>query len=182
MRLLDEGDLRSLTTNAVAERAGVSIGTLYQYFGDKEALLDALLERELGDVSARVMALVEESVAKGESGVVRSIVTAVVGSYGGRNRVHRQLIAHSLGRGGGTGFGALYSQLVTTLATKSVPQPGKAPVKITPAQAFVQTYAIAGVLRNYAVADDPPPQAEIEEALTDMITGFYVRLANRSAA
>ncbi|TPV93013.1 MAG: TetR/AcrR family transcriptional regulator [Myxococcales bacterium FL481] len=35
----------SVTTNAVAERAGVSIGTLYTYFADKQALIEALLER-----------------------------------------------------------------------------------------------------------------------------------------
>lgn len=42
------------TTNAVAERAGVSIGSLYQYLPNKEALLVALTERHLDDAAARL--------------------------------------------------------------------------------------------------------------------------------
>jgi DNA-binding transcriptional regulator YbjK len=48
MQLIEEGDVARLTTNAVAARAGVSIGTLYQYFDGKDGLLDALTTRELG--------------------------------------------------------------------------------------------------------------------------------------
>jgi AcrR family transcriptional regulator len=33
------------TTNAIAERAGISIGALYRYYPDKEAILKALAER-----------------------------------------------------------------------------------------------------------------------------------------
>lgn len=39
--------LRGSTTNKIAERAGVSIGTLYQYFPNKQALLWAVAERHL---------------------------------------------------------------------------------------------------------------------------------------
>jgi len=42
---LAERGLDDTTTNHIAERAGVSIGSLYQYFPDKEAILEALMER-----------------------------------------------------------------------------------------------------------------------------------------
>jgi AcrR family transcriptional regulator len=45
-RILEEQGHGGFTTNAVAELAGVSIGTLYQYFPAKDALLGALIARE----------------------------------------------------------------------------------------------------------------------------------------
>ena len=47
--LLTQG-ARRLTTTRVAQRAGVSVGTMYQYFAHKEALLHAVIERYLGDI------------------------------------------------------------------------------------------------------------------------------------
>jgi AcrR family transcriptional regulator len=43
-----------LTTTRVAHRAGVSVGTLYQYFPNKQALLRAVLERHLSEVASAV--------------------------------------------------------------------------------------------------------------------------------
>jgi AcrR family transcriptional regulator len=45
-RILEKDGFEGYTTNAVAERAGVSIGSLYQYFPNKDALTMALIERE----------------------------------------------------------------------------------------------------------------------------------------
>ncbi len=47
--LLSAGKER-LTTTRVAARAGVSVGTLYQYFPNKSALLQAALKRHLDEV------------------------------------------------------------------------------------------------------------------------------------
>ncbi len=41
-----EGHARA-TTNRIAQRAGVSVGTIYQYFADKEQVFDALIRREV---------------------------------------------------------------------------------------------------------------------------------------
>ena len=45
-RILERNGFEGYTTNAIAERAGVSIGSLYQYFPGKEAVTVALIERE----------------------------------------------------------------------------------------------------------------------------------------
>ena len=50
----------ALTTNHIAERAGFSIGTLYQYFPNKSALLQAVLKRHLGEVTETVELVCEE--------------------------------------------------------------------------------------------------------------------------
>jgi AcrR family transcriptional regulator len=54
--VLEEGGLEGFNTNAVARRAGASIGTLYQYFPSKDALTLALLQREEGKYRAAAAA------------------------------------------------------------------------------------------------------------------------------
>jgi AcrR family transcriptional regulator len=44
-RVLRKHGYEEATTNRVAEVAGVSVGSLYQYFPNKEALVHALIER-----------------------------------------------------------------------------------------------------------------------------------------
>ncbi len=46
-RVLEQEALAGYTTNRVAERAGVSIGSLYQYFPNKDSLTAALIHREM---------------------------------------------------------------------------------------------------------------------------------------
>ena len=46
--LLNEG-YAALTTNRIAERAGVSVGSLYQYFANKQAIIEELCRRQIDE-------------------------------------------------------------------------------------------------------------------------------------
>lgn len=53
-RVIREQGAAALTTNRIADTAGVSIGTLYQYFANKQDIFNALHERQFGRMAERV--------------------------------------------------------------------------------------------------------------------------------
>lgn len=54
-RVLVKKGFDGLTTNSVAEAAGVSIGSLYQYFPSKEALVAALMEQHIEEMNKAIL-------------------------------------------------------------------------------------------------------------------------------
>jgi AcrR family transcriptional regulator len=75
--LLKDG-LARLTTTRVAERAGVSVGTLYQYYPNKQALLFAVLAEHLDGVSSAVEAACLRARHQPLADMIRTIVEAFV--------------------------------------------------------------------------------------------------------
>ena len=66
-----------LTTTRVALRAGVSVGTLYQYFPNKSALLRAVLRRHLAEVTEAV----EQACEAQQGKPLRQMVTALITAF-----------------------------------------------------------------------------------------------------
>src|SRR6185503_5836886 len=81
------------TTNHIAARAGVSIGSLYEYFPSKDALLVALMEAHLGEGEAILEHAAAEATADGDDldRVVRRFVQAMVTLHGRNRALHRVL-------------------------------------------------------------------------------------------
>jgi AcrR family transcriptional regulator len=73
------------TTNRIAETAGVSIGTLYQYFSSKEALAVALLEQHIQETQSRQREWVGHIVTENHS-----LRAALEDYVGGMLEVHVQ--------------------------------------------------------------------------------------------
>ncbi len=65
-----------LTTTRVALRAGVSIGTLYQYFPNKSSLLQAVLRRHLNEVAEAIERVCREQHANRLEQMMTALVTA----------------------------------------------------------------------------------------------------------
>ncbi|MFE3202521.1 TetR/AcrR family transcriptional regulator [Embleya sp. NPDC059237] len=76
--LLDEVGYVALTTKEVAGRAEVPIGTLYQFFSDKEGLIGALAARNLDAFLERVSTRLEHERPADVSGIVEVTVDEFV--------------------------------------------------------------------------------------------------------
>jgi AcrR family transcriptional regulator len=78
VQLLLRHGIERLTTTRIAERAGVSVGTLYQYYPNKQSLLFAVLEHHLNNVMEKVEAACEGARHKPLAEMIRDMVEAFV--------------------------------------------------------------------------------------------------------
>jgi AcrR family transcriptional regulator len=74
-RVLEDGALPRFNTNRVAEVAGVSVGSLYQYFPSKDALMVKLIL----NTQERLAIAVENCVEEGRSSPLEEVLTELVG-------------------------------------------------------------------------------------------------------
>jgi AcrR family transcriptional regulator len=77
IQVLLNGGIERLTTTRVAERAGVSVGSLYQYFPNKRALMAAVLERHL----LHVVLAVEGACADSKGQNIETMASVVIDAF-----------------------------------------------------------------------------------------------------
>ncbi|MDW5596142.1 TetR/AcrR family transcriptional regulator [Conexibacter stalactiti] len=82
------------TTNRIAARAGVSIGSLYQYYPSKDAILLALVERHVAEGEAALAPLAGWLAGDSSPGLrdgLQALVAAMVALHADRPALHRVL-------------------------------------------------------------------------------------------
>ncbi len=80
-RILARDGYARFNTNVVAETAGVSVGSLYQYFPNKDALVTAVVERHGQRVHDAIVAATGTASPQTLEEAVRRIVAAVVAAH-----------------------------------------------------------------------------------------------------
>ncbi|WP_205215224.1 TetR/AcrR family transcriptional regulator [Amycolatopsis albispora] len=92
-QLFERDGYTKATTNGIAERAGVSIGSLYQYFPNKDALLYAIGEQHVRHAVAE-LARLSEGLRRDRpplADCIHTLVTALAALHLAQPRMHRLL-------------------------------------------------------------------------------------------
>lgn len=79
--ILQRGGIAAITTNHIAETAGVSIGSVYQYFPNKHALFVALHERHINQVDEVMRRRLKQSEAETLDALVGEMVEGMIEAH-----------------------------------------------------------------------------------------------------
>ena len=90
-RILVKDGYEGFTTNRVAERAGVSVGSLYQYFPNKESLLVELMRRHMRELESGFEAILADASDRPLAETVRALIEANVRAHLVDPELHRVL-------------------------------------------------------------------------------------------
>lgn len=167
-RILSDEGWAGFTTNRIAELAGVSIGSLYQYFPDKLSLVDAIRRRHLDDSITVMREVRADGLSPGK--FAAELVRAVVAAHSIYPGLHRVLLDEAPSseayRNPSSEFEIEYlSYYANAVATYRMRQPNAADF----VAGRVLSDAIDGVIHNAArrgAIDDPAVQKELVRLVT----------------
>lgn len=170
--LESEGEGR-LTTNRIAERAGVSIGTLYQYFKDRDDILAAMGERQAEALRQKVTEIV---LAAPEQDAIRTIIQAIMGGIEGSPETRIVLMDALFKARGESIMSEHHLAFVDAIRVRS-----DLNLVLGRESAFVLTHAVVCLLR--AAAAEPElaldPKA-LEDELVLLIESYLIALGARA--
>jgi AcrR family transcriptional regulator len=184
-RLLEQEGLEGFNTNRLAKLSGFGVGTIYQYFSNKQAILLALAqheqERALQEVRRLLMTEFASLRADSDFPGVRAIVRAILHTYASRQRAHKILIDLALQTGSHQQLDDPVTALTTLLTSGVVTARAGRSIMFTETDAFVLTQAVIGPIR-VALSHDVRllKKPQFEDALVDLITSFVrIRLGEQ---
>ena len=93
VRVIRREGVGAITTNRIAEAAGVSVGSVYQYFPDKQAIFSALHERHVEDVHRVIESAMAEHGTSLEA-FTRALVKGLADLHASEPELHQLVTEH----------------------------------------------------------------------------------------
>ncbi|HXB20238.1 MAG TPA: helix-turn-helix domain-containing protein, partial [Candidatus Solibacter sp.] len=146
-RILQREGPAALNTNYIAERAGISVGTLYQYFRNKEAILVAMARREIATDEAAVIKAMSEAAEGSDIDPVRLAIRALITAYGKRRVARRAAFEALVSEGLGNELAKSVQKIAQMLGERSDRLLPARTRPVTPTNLFVITRAVSGIMR-----------------------------------
>jgi AcrR family transcriptional regulator len=89
--ILTEEGYDKANTNRIAERAGISVGSLYQYFPNKESLMAALMVQHSNEIVELVESKLKDVFDTPLANAIPELIKAVIGAHAINPRLHQVL-------------------------------------------------------------------------------------------
>jgi AcrR family transcriptional regulator len=176
-RIIEREGQDALNTNHIAERAGISVGTLYQYFPKKEAILIAMARRELAHDRAAVIRAISDAFDAPDAPVARPAVRTLIDLHRQRQKVRGVIMQVHAAHGFSEEHSQPLREVTELLSARSDRvAPGRIGA-ISPVTLFILTRAIIGVIR--AAAQEHSPLlgcAEFEDEIVRLIETYLADL------
>ena len=102
IRILKREGVGAVTTNRVAEVAGVSIGSVYQYFPDKQAIFIALHRRHIDQVDRIIQTTLVEHASAPLDDLMRAMIEGMIEAHSSDPELHQLLTTKVPHRADGT--------------------------------------------------------------------------------
>lgn len=153
-RILTKEGFEALTTNRVATVAGVSVGSLYQYFPNKEALVRALCERHTHGVRDRIRARFAEAWDRPVAEVARAVIQGMVEARRHEPRLHQELLRLAPAVGGLEELHAVEQEVEALLAAFIASRPAELGPGDPERRAFIVCHAVQACVHG-AVLEKP---------------------------
>jgi AcrR family transcriptional regulator len=180
-QILEAGGLAAFTTNAVAERAGVSIGTLYQYFADKRALLIELARREMQAALAESARALQAQSGAAPEERVRALVRAVINAFHGRQRARKAVVQAVLAQGVAMELMTPIAGFIAELGARVGSTPYAVFARLEHEQLFVLTRAVLGAIRAAVLEEQPFLKSRsFEDEIVRLVMAYLRDVAARA--
>ncbi len=175
-RVLVRDGYDALSTNRVAREAGVSVGSLYQYFPGKEALVAAVMERHASRMQENIaerMASAPPAATAEE--VATEMIRAMLAAQQAEPRLHRALVEQVPRIGALRRLHELFSNYERLVEAWLEENGERIEVKDAKRAAFVLVAAVEGLV-NRATLDRPDLVAtgRLEEQILRLVLAYVV--------
>lgn len=177
--ILKRKEPESLTTNHIAETAGVSIGSLYQYFPGKNAIFAALHQRHIDQIDRVIQTALLLHADSPLDDLIRALVDAMVDAHSGDPELYELLLAQVPHRDGGTQDFAprLHSVFRLAIALKAGELP---PGRNLDTTAFIVSTMVDSLCHNAVLRR--PPGLSLAEAKNEAVRAVLAYLRSRDSS
>lgn len=170
-RLIVSEGYDKMSTNRIAAAAGVSIGSLYQYFPSKEAIVAALVERHAQTMGGTSMTKIAETRDQPLDVMVRTVVQAVVDAKAVNPKLHRALREQVPRVGKLKLVDEVHTGIIAAVAGYLETQKSSLKIRDAELSAFLVVKAIDAVLHDL---DDPRVTRQSQGLIIDEMVRMVV--------